>query len=421
MLIMAEAMQKGASSDDAIKDTIKELLNNDQWESDAQSKEPGIQSLPVKEWESDALSKEPGTQFLPKRESFHISKPAMFQAKKETIQSPRYMQPIRSDMAYKDKEKPQKVILAREKSIRTFYGCESELLAFEEDLVRRWEDGVDLTLLEMVQDILDHVGPEIKDEIMMHDESHRQDPDKLLKLLNKLYGCRKNLSERMSDFYSCRQGIHENVLTYSRRLHKMAEGVRHRQNLDDLAELEESIERDVFIQGLLDTTLKRRLKESVYREMSTTFLEVRNEAVRWTEDTDERHVTSAPARAQVSLNKSDTPTNQMNMEDMIAKITAGVAKEVRVLKEEIKEETNTLAERIGKLEDRMNSRHAAMNSRGRGYGRGRGGFRGRGRGYTYRQYREPGPDDQCYGCKEFGHFQFQCPKKAQAQGNEQPQ
>ena len=54
------------------------------------------------------------------------------------------------------------MILAREKIIRTFNGCVTELHAFKEDLLRRWEDGVDLTLLEMVQDILDHVGPEIK-------------------------------------------------------------------------------------------------------------------------------------------------------------------------------------------------------------------------------------------------------------------
>ena len=60
--------------------------------------------------------------------------------------------------------------------------------------------------------------------------------------------------------------VHETVLAYSRRLHKMAEGVRHRQVLDNLAQLEESIERDVFIQGPLDNTLKRRLKESVYRQ-----------------------------------------------------------------------------------------------------------------------------------------------------------
>ena len=383
-------MENGASSD-----TIKQLFKNDDWESDDRSKE------------------QTGSELLPRKDSYHNP---MFQSKKETAKSPRYMQPIRTDMDYKEKNRPQKMILAREKVIRTFYGCESELKAFEEDLLRRWEDGVDLTLLEMVQDILDHVGPEVKDEIMMHDDAHRQDPYELLRLLNKLYGCKRNLSERMSDFYGCRQGIHESVLTYSRRLHKIAEGVRHRQVQEQLAQLEESIERDVFIQGLLDNTLKKRLKESVYRQMSSTFLEVRNEAVRWTEDTDDMHVTSAPARAQVSQNKTtfDTPPNQFNPDDMIEKITAGVTKEVRILKEEFKEETNKLAERINKLE-------ARMNGRGRGYGRGRGGFRGGGRGRGYRQFREAGPNDQCYSCKEFGHFQFQCPTNTGAQGNEQPQ
>ena len=84
------------------------------------------------------------------------------------------------------------------------------------------------------------------------------------------------------------------------------------------------------------------------------------------------------------------------------------------MKEEFEKETNKLAERINKLE-------ARMNGRGRGYGRGRGGFRGGGRGRGYRQFREAGPNDQCYSCKEFGHFQFQCPTNTGAQGNEQPQ
>ena len=53
----------------------------------------------------------------------------------------------------------------------------------------------------MIQDILDHVGPITKDEIMKHDDSNRQDPYGLLKLLNKFYGCRKNMSEMMSYFY----------------------------------------------------------------------------------------------------------------------------------------------------------------------------------------------------------------------------
>ena len=51
------------------------------------------------------------------------------------------------------------MILSCERSIRTFYGCETELRGFEEDLLKRWEDGVDMILFAMVQDILaDTVG-----------------------------------------------------------------------------------------------------------------------------------------------------------------------------------------------------------------------------------------------------------------------
>ena len=326
--------------------------------------------------------------------------------------SPRSMKPIKTDMEVSEREKPQKIILAREKNIRAFYGGESELKSFEEDLYRRWEEDPDSTLGERVQDILDHVGPEVREEIMMHDDRLRQDPYELLKLLYRLY-CKKSLSERMSEFYSCRQGMHENVMSYSRRLHRIAEGVRYRQNLDSLAPLEETVERDVFITGLTDITLKKRLKESVYKEEADSFLDIRNEAVRW-EETDDHHVMAAPARAQVSSPLSTSLDNAgaspMSLDAMIAKITEGVTKEVRGLKDEMKEENKKLAKRIENLEMKINPQ--PYNNRGRANDRS---FRGRGRGKRL-QTRQAGPNDQCWGCKEYGHFQYQC-----GQGNDQPQ
>ena len=39
----------------------------------------------------------------------------------KTLFSPRFMQPIKTDMDVSEREKPQRIILAREKNICTFY------------------------------------------------------------------------------------------------------------------------------------------------------------------------------------------------------------------------------------------------------------------------------------------------------------
>ena len=102
----------------------KKLFTNDDGELDDRSKEQtGSEFLPIKDSYQN-----------PKRE---MSTSSMVQQKKETAKSPKFMQPIRTDMNYKEKVRPQKMILARKKVIRTFYGCETELQAFEEDLLRR--------------------------------------------------------------------------------------------------------------------------------------------------------------------------------------------------------------------------------------------------------------------------------------------
>ena len=343
--------------------------------------------------------------------------------KKQSPKSPRFMKPVlETEMdSSNNRMRPQRIILTRERTVRKFYGDENELKGFEEDLHRRWEDDLDCTLQDMVQDIYDNIGPEVKEELQMHEGSHRQDPYDLLRLLSRLYGCKKSISNRMAEFYSCHQGMNETVLAYSRRLHKIAEGVRHRQRLENMVSLEDSMERDIFVQGLTDNTLKKRLRESIYRGVSQTFLDIRNEAVRWADDGEDVMVTAAPARAQVSSSlKTSTQAAALTPTDeLVSKIREGVATEVRTLREEFKADTAALSERIERLETRMNQgRGENAFIRGRGMAQMRGGFRGAGaRGRGYRQRRLPTPNDRCHRCGLFGHFGYQC----QNPGNGQPQ
>ncbi len=127
--------------------------------------------------------------------------------------------------------------------------------------------------------LFDHLEGEAREEIKYRSVGEREDPDKIIAALQELYGCTQSYVALQEAFFSRRQQEGETLLEFSLVLMGLLEKVKQRSpvtlsNVDTLL-------RDQFGENVLDSTLRRELKQLVRRQPEATLLDVRSEAIRW--------------------------------------------------------------------------------------------------------------------------------------------
>ncbi|KAK0137755.1 hypothetical protein N1851_026032 [Merluccius polli] len=127
--------------------------------------------------------------------------------------------------------------------------------------------------------IFDHLEGEAKEEIKYRTSAERSDPAKLLAILKELYGCAKSYVTLQQAFFSRKQQEGETLLEFSLALMALMEQVK--QCAPDGLLNSEVLLRDQFVEHVLDSALRRELKQLVRRQPTATLLEVRGEGMRW--------------------------------------------------------------------------------------------------------------------------------------------
>lgn len=130
--------------------------------------------------------------------------------------------------------------------------------------------------------IYDHLDGEAREEIKYRTPAERSDPTKILQILQGLYGCTEPYVVLQQAFFSREQQEGETLLEYSLALMALMQRVRGSAPMGSLNS--EVMLRDQFIEHVLDGTLSRELKRVVRYRPTATFLEVREEAIRWERD-----------------------------------------------------------------------------------------------------------------------------------------
>ena len=120
---------------------------------------------------------------------------------------------------------------------------------------------------------------EAKNEIKYHSAVEREDPAKILAILEELYGCSESYVSLQQAFFSRRQQEGETLQEFSLTLMGLMEKVKQCAPADMLNA--EVLLRDQFVEHILNSSLRRELKQLARGQPGCTLLEVRAEAIRW--------------------------------------------------------------------------------------------------------------------------------------------
>ncbi|XP_073715645.1 uncharacterized protein [Misgurnus anguillicaudatus] len=127
--------------------------------------------------------------------------------------------------------------------------------------------------------LFDHLEGEAREEIKYRPDSEKCDPDKIIFALRDLYGCSESYVALQEVFFSRRQQEGETLLEFSLALLSLLEKVKSRA--PHVIPNADTVLRDQFVECVLDSALRRELKQFVRRQPTATLLEVRGEAIRW--------------------------------------------------------------------------------------------------------------------------------------------
>ena len=127
--------------------------------------------------------------------------------------------------------------------------------------------------------IFDHLEGEAKEEIRYRPSVERGGAVKVVSILKELYGLSQSYVTLQQAFFSRQQQEGESLQEFSLALMALMEQVR--QCAPDGVPNGEVLLRDQFIEHVLDSALRRELKQFVRGEPTATLLVVRGEAIRW--------------------------------------------------------------------------------------------------------------------------------------------
>lgn len=130
--------------------------------------------------------------------------------------------------------------------------------------------------------LYDHLEGEAREEIKYRSSIERADPDKVIAILQELYGCSESYVALQEAFFSRKQREGETLLEFSLALMSLMERVKLCAPAGMLNA--EGLLRDQFVEQVLDGSLRRELKQFVRRRPTATMLDVRGEAIRWEQE-----------------------------------------------------------------------------------------------------------------------------------------
>ena len=127
--------------------------------------------------------------------------------------------------------------------------------------------------------LFDHLEGEAKEEIKYRSAAEREDPVRILAILDELYGCSESYVAVQQAFFSRGQQEGETLQEFSLALLSLMEKVKRSAPAD--MPPAGALLRDQFVEHILNSSLRRELKQLVRRQPGCTLLEVRAEAIRW--------------------------------------------------------------------------------------------------------------------------------------------
>lgn len=123
---------------------------------------------------------------------------------------------------------------------------------------------------------------EAKAEIRFRSLAERVNPDTILTILKGLYGSSSSFVSLQKQFFDRKEKEGESLKEFSHSLRALIEDIQraYPNRLTD----PDTLVRDQFVEYVRDVLLQRELKSIVRQNPSISFLDLRQEAIRWAEE-----------------------------------------------------------------------------------------------------------------------------------------
>ena len=173
------------------------------------------------------------------------------------------------------------------------------------------------------RDILwSHLGEEVRRELTCLLDGHTRDPQRMLQTIATTYGERRSVSCLLGSFQSTRQRHGETCRAFSHRLRDAFDNLLARHCDTDVTMVSGRVLRDHFADSLLDSILRRQLRERIANTPDVSFLELREQAIRWEDDLDGDKTREVVASHYVSTGgKDETLAAIQQLSEHVAKLT----------------------------------------------------------------------------------------------------
>ena len=200
----------------------------------------------------------------------------------------------------------QIVVFPRDKKINNFTGRKTEGDQPVEDFIdvlKTTFEARDMTSAERVDFIMSHLEGPAKEEVRMYSKKERSNPDVLLEVLTQAFGEKCSSSQLLKLFYERKQKENETLRAYSYSLNELLKSAT-KADPKAVPDPEKTL-RDQFADNVRDPFLRKELKKFI-RERNPPFLDLREEALRWSEEEErpQRSTPRPPLSQEVSV---DTP------------------------------------------------------------------------------------------------------------------
>ena len=208
------------------------------------------------------------------------------QALMELQQKQTQEQPTPSSSTAPGQTESQKiVVLPCERRLKKFSGQKTEGQQTVEDFVEELRAAMqarEMAKGEKLDFIKSHLEGPAKEEVRLFPKEDRENPDRLLEILLDSFGERRSLPQLLKLFYERKQRDSETLRAFS---HSLRELLHHALKVDKKAVVDpDHTLRDQFANSVRDGMLRRELRKFVRKHPSISFLDVREEALRWSEE-----------------------------------------------------------------------------------------------------------------------------------------
>ena len=199
----------------------------------------------------------------------------------------------------------QIVVFPRDKKIKNFTGKKTEGDQPVEDFIEELKttfEAREMTPPEKVDLIMSHLDGPAKEEVRMYSVKERSNPNFLLDVLAQAFGEKRSSSQLLKMFYERKQKENETLRGYSYSLNELLKRVT-KADPKAVPDSEKTL-RDQFADNVRDPFLRKELKKFI-REHQPAFLDLREEALRWSEEEERPQCARPPLSQEVAADIPD--------------------------------------------------------------------------------------------------------------------